>query len=62
MASKKQMAQSINSRGQGTSVIFMEDKAKFTDMAKFIKRLGDESVSCLLELDVEELRVHDDKA
>ena len=42
----------------GTSVIYMRDQKKFTDMAKFIKKLGDERISCKVEfkIDTVELR------
>ena len=37
----------------GTSVIYMRDTKKFTDMARYIKKLGDERVQCKLEITLE---------
>ena len=37
------------SQEAGTSVIYMQDQKKFTDMARFIKKLGDERVSCKVD-------------
>ena len=34
----------------GTSVIYMRDSKKFIDMARYIKKLGDERVQCKIEI------------
>ena len=40
-----------------TSVIYMNDKKKFSDMARFIKRLGDERVTCQVYIRIDNLLV-----
>jgi len=39
------------------SVIYMQDRKKFSDMAKFIKRLGDERVACQVYISVKGVKV-----
>ena len=40
-----------------TSVIYMQDKKKFTDMARYIKKLGDERVSCKVDITVDSIQL-----
>ena len=41
----------------GTSIIYMRDQKKFTDMARFIKKLGDERISCKVEFNVDKVEL-----
>ena len=41
----------------GTSVIYMRDQKKFSDMAKFIKKLGDERLSCKVEFKINSIEL-----
>ena len=41
----------------GTSVIYMKDKKKFTDMARYIKKLGDERVSCKVDITIDAIQL-----
>ena len=41
----------------GTSIIYMRDSKKFTDMAKFIKKLGDERLSCKVEFKIDSVEL-----
>ena len=41
----------------GTSVIYMQDQKKFSDMARFIKKLGDERVSCKVDFTIDAVQL-----
>ena len=45
------------SQEAGTSVIYMQDQKKFTDMARFIKKLGDERVSCKVDFTIDAVQL-----
>ena len=44
-------------QSNGTSVIYMRDQKKFSDMAKFIKKLGDERLSCKVEFKIDSIEL-----
>ena len=41
----------------GTSIVYIRDQKKFTDMAKFIKKLGDERLSCKVEFKIDSIEL-----
>ena len=54
--SVSQHSQSTITNSQ-TSVIYVQDKKQFSNMAKFIKRLGDERVSCQVMIAVKQFMI-----
>ena len=56
MRSASQFAD-LDATASQTSIIYVQDKKKFSDISKFIKRLGDERVSCQVMITVKEFKV-----
>ena len=51
------MRYSTNQQESGTSVIYMQDTKKFSDMARYIKKLGDERVQSKVDVTIESVKL-----